>query len=126
MPTPQPKEVTLPWPTNYVGGVAYALAKELQLLNGGPETKLMADLGVVDTTMYVISTFGFPESGWLKGGGHMFRYTSKSETYFTLDPDDPGFPKAFAVPSGTLFLLVTYKVLPSRYDWSAEDQVVYT
>jgi hypothetical protein len=120
-----PKQVSLPWPSNYVGGICYALAKELQLLNGGPETALLADLLPSDTTAQVISTFGLPSSGTLLGAGKEIKYTAKTAYTLTLDVDDPQYPKSFSIPKGTILVLKPYSVLPDRYTWDPGETTPY-
>lgn len=114
-------QVKLPWPTNYVGGLAYALAKELQLLNGAPETKLRHRVAPGDTAALVISTFGLPDAGVLLGAGHRIVYTETAPTAVVLDEYDPGWPKAHAIPRGTVLVLDTWSVKPDRYDWSRPE-----
>ena len=114
-------QVKLPWPTNYVGGLAYALAKELQLLNGAPETKLRHRIAPGTTAAFVISTHGLPASGTLLGAGHRIVYTETSALSVVLDDTDPGWPKVYAIPRGTVLVLDTWSVRPQRYDWSRPE-----
>ncbi len=119
------RQVNLPWPTNLYGGIAYALAKEFQFLDGAPETRLRNSCNPGDTAILVTSTFGFPSSGVLLGGGRRLKYTEKSGASFVLDEDDPEWPKAMSIPQGTLLVLDTRSVLPDRYDWTVPAGVLF-
>jgi len=110
-PSPvEASEVTLPWPSNFVGSLGYAFGKELQYLGGVPVTIVRSNFYPEDTELLVVSTFGFPPSGELAGKFNL-SYTGKTIDSFTgvsgIRPD--------AVPTGARLRLVTKGILPPKY-----------
>jgi hypothetical protein len=73
--------------------ITYAFGKQLQYAMGVPACVLRADLGLFDTTMYVDSTIGFPDRGWLRVGELVLEYTSRTAQSFALRAASLVYPK---------------------------------
>lgn len=74
--------------------ITYAFGKQVQYTAGVPSCLLRADLGTFDTVLYVDSTIGFPERGWLRLGELVLEYTSRTAQSFTLKDPSLIYPKA--------------------------------
>lgn len=110
---PQGRDITLPWPANWSGGLYYALAKEVQFLGEFPETQLEEDFEPGDTAMVVVSTHGFANSGYITidKNEEELRYDTKSTTQFNTELTI----RTKTYPAGTLVRPVLSKIFPKRY-----------
>lgn len=67
-----------------IEAITYAAGKQMQELAGQPACRLKADLDIYATVVYVTSTLGFPQRGWLRVGSLLLEYLSKTSQSFTL------------------------------------------
>lgn len=98
--------------------LTYAAGKQLQDLSGMPACKLLTNLDVFDDTLYVSSTLGFPPRGWIRLGGLLLEYTSKTSQSFTLRAAVLRYP---LIPQGSLVFLATDMVTPDGAGFGTED-----
>lgn len=73
--------------------LTYAFGKQVQHYAGVPACLLRADLGPFDTVLYVESTLGFPNKGWVRIGEMVLEYTSRTAQSFTLRNPSLVYPK---------------------------------
>lgn len=111
--TPNHRDVKLPWPANWVGGVYYAIAKELQYLSGRPEWLLREDFSPSDNVLRLTSTYGAPQAGWVVlPDGVQLEYTAATEDELTLVPS----LRAKTYPANaTVVELLPRLIKPTRY-----------
>lgn len=98
--------------------LTYAAGKQLQALSGQPGCVLRANLDVFDTTLYVSSTLGFPEAGWIRLGGLLLEYVSKTSQSFTLRTAALRYP---LIPQGAIIFLATDMVTPDGAGFGTES-----
>lgn len=89
--------------------LTYAAGKQVQDLSGSPACKLVTNFDVFDTVMWVTSTLGFPDAGFIRIAGLLLEYTSKTSQSFTLAAPALRYP---LIPQGSMVFLASDWVTP--------------
>lgn len=89
--------------------LTYAAGKQLQELSGAPACRLVTNFDVFDTVMWVTSTLGFPDAGFIRIAGLLLEYTSKTSQSFTLAAPALRYP---VIPQGSMVFLASDWVTP--------------
>jgi hypothetical protein len=71
------------WSHGLLRSITRAFAEEIQYTAGSPVTLLVQPLGFGETSIFVESTLGFPDSGKLFIRDRLYTYTAKTDVSFT-------------------------------------------
>ena len=109
-------DVPLPRPSNIIGALQYAFAKELQYLDGVPCTVCRENCEPADSVIKVISTFGAPAKGAYNFDGINVTYGERNTANLSvLSSTYPQVMRPQTIPRGAVGRLVTRDILPTRY-----------
>jgi len=98
--------------------MTYAFGKQVQCTSGVPSCALRADVGPFDTTVYVDSTIGFPERGWIRIGERVLEYGSRTSQSFQLTAQSLVYPY---VTRGTAVFSAVEYITPDGAGFGTES-----
>lgn len=107
-----------PYGMKVLEALTYAFGKQVQYTAGVPACVLKADLGLFDTQVYVSSTLGFPDTGWVRIGDTVLEYTSRTSQSFTLREPCLLYPK---VHRGTVLYSEVTRITPDGAGFGTES-----